>query len=111
MLRRPAYSASPRAREALEVHIKELMDLEAIRKVGHNEKVEVTTRLIMAWNKVNLRMVGYSIAVNNFTIPDRYLIPRIHVTLTQFSQDKFITAIDFHIGSHQNVLTENSKKL
>ncbi|MBW0535440.1 hypothetical protein O181_075155 [Austropuccinia psidii MF-1] len=27
LLRRPAYPASPRAREALEVHIKELMDL------------------------------------------------------------------------------------
>ncbi|MBW0500565.1 hypothetical protein O181_040280 [Austropuccinia psidii MF-1] len=32
LLRRPAYPASPRAREALEVHIKELMDLEVLRK-------------------------------------------------------------------------------
>ncbi|MBW0545898.1 hypothetical protein O181_085613 [Austropuccinia psidii MF-1] len=34
--RTPAYPASPRAREALEVHIKELMDLGVSRKVGHN---------------------------------------------------------------------------
>ncbi|MBW0589047.1 hypothetical protein O181_128762, partial [Austropuccinia psidii MF-1] len=40
LLRRPAYPASPRAREALEVHIKELMDLGVLRKVGHNEQVE-----------------------------------------------------------------------
>ncbi|MBW0588713.1 hypothetical protein O181_128428 [Austropuccinia psidii MF-1] len=38
-LRRPAYPASPRATEALEVHIKELMDLGVLRKVGHNEQV------------------------------------------------------------------------
>ncbi|MBW0557072.1 hypothetical protein O181_096787 [Austropuccinia psidii MF-1] len=42
LLRRPAYPASPRAGEALEVHIKELMDLGVLRKVGHNEQEEVT---------------------------------------------------------------------
>ncbi|MBW0510562.1 hypothetical protein O181_050277 [Austropuccinia psidii MF-1] len=47
LLRRPAYPASPRAREALEVHIKELMDLGVLRKVGHNEQVEVTTPVII----------------------------------------------------------------
>ncbi|MBW0501455.1 hypothetical protein O181_041170 [Austropuccinia psidii MF-1] len=41
LLRIPAYPASPRAREALEVHIKELMDLRVLRKIGHNEQVEV----------------------------------------------------------------------
>ncbi|MBW0587215.1 hypothetical protein O181_126930 [Austropuccinia psidii MF-1] len=33
LLRRPAYPANPRSREALEVHIKELMDLGVLRKV------------------------------------------------------------------------------
>ncbi|MBW0585793.1 hypothetical protein O181_125508 [Austropuccinia psidii MF-1] len=37
LLRRPAHPASPRAREALESHINELMKLGVIRKVGHNE--------------------------------------------------------------------------
>ncbi|MBW0547485.1 hypothetical protein O181_087200 [Austropuccinia psidii MF-1] len=46
LLRRPAYPASPRAREALEVHIKEIMDLGVLRKVRHNEQVEVTTPVI-----------------------------------------------------------------
>ncbi|MBW0571436.1 hypothetical protein O181_111151 [Austropuccinia psidii MF-1] len=40
LLRRPAYTASSRGREDLEVHIKELMDLGVSRKVGHNEQVE-----------------------------------------------------------------------
>ncbi|MBW0515286.1 hypothetical protein O181_055001 [Austropuccinia psidii MF-1] len=47
LLRRTAYLASPRAREALESHINELMKLGVLRKVGHNEELEVTTPLII----------------------------------------------------------------
>ncbi|MBW0528931.1 hypothetical protein O181_068646 [Austropuccinia psidii MF-1] len=36
-LRRPAYPASARTREALESHINELMKLGVLRKVGNNE--------------------------------------------------------------------------
>ncbi|MBW0510491.1 hypothetical protein O181_050206 [Austropuccinia psidii MF-1] len=50
LLRIPSYPAGPRAREALEVHIKELMELEVLRKVGHNEQVEVTTPVIITLN-------------------------------------------------------------
>ncbi|MBW0549822.1 hypothetical protein O181_089537 [Austropuccinia psidii MF-1] len=39
VLRRPAYQASPRAREALEKHIQELSQLGVLRKVGHNKDV------------------------------------------------------------------------
>ncbi|MBW0476406.1 hypothetical protein O181_016121 [Austropuccinia psidii MF-1] len=48
VLKRPAYPASPRAREALEKHIQELIQLGVLRKVGYNEEVEVTTPVIMA---------------------------------------------------------------
>ncbi|MBW0509762.1 hypothetical protein O181_049477 [Austropuccinia psidii MF-1] len=109
--RRPAYPASPRAREALEVHIKELLDLGVLRKVGHNEQVEVTTPVIIASHNAKSRMVGDFRALNIYTIPDRYPIPRIHETLTQLSQAKFITAMDALKGFHQNVLTDNAKKL
>ncbi|MBW0579682.1 hypothetical protein O181_119397 [Austropuccinia psidii MF-1] len=111
LLRRPAYPASPRAREALEVHIKELMDLGVLRKVGHNEQVEVTTPVIITWHNGKSRMVGDFRALNTYTIPERYPIPRIHETLTQFSQAKFIIAMDALKGFHQNVLTDNAKKL
>ncbi|MBW0469522.1 hypothetical protein O181_009237 [Austropuccinia psidii MF-1] len=47
LLRQPAYPASPRAREALRVHIHELMDLGVSRKVGNNEQVEVTIPLLL----------------------------------------------------------------
>ncbi|MBW0558990.1 hypothetical protein O181_098705 [Austropuccinia psidii MF-1] len=109
--RRPAYPASPRAREALEVYSKEFMDLGILRKVGHNEQVEVTTRVIITWNKRKSMMVGDFRALNTYTIPERYPIPRNHETLTQLSQDKFITAIDALKGFHQKVLADSSKRL
>ncbi|MBW0507634.1 hypothetical protein O181_047349 [Austropuccinia psidii MF-1] len=58
VLRRPAYPASPRAREALEKHIQKFIQLGVLRKVGHNEDVEVTTPVIIAWNNDKSRMVG-----------------------------------------------------
>ncbi|MBW0579575.1 hypothetical protein O181_119290 [Austropuccinia psidii MF-1] len=111
LLRRPAYPASPRAREALEVQIKELMDLGVLRKVGHNEQVEVTKPVFLTWHNGKSRMVGGFRGLNTYTIPDRYPIPRIHETLTQLSQAKFITAMDSLKGFHQNVLTDNANRL
>ncbi|MBW0587375.1 hypothetical protein O181_127090, partial [Austropuccinia psidii MF-1] len=111
LLRRPAYPASPRAREALENHINELMKLGVLRKVGHNEEVEVTTPVIITWNNDNSRMVGDFRALNTYTIPDRYPIPRIHETLTQLSKARFITSMDALKGFHQNILTPHSRKL
>ncbi|MBW0569578.1 hypothetical protein O181_109293, partial [Austropuccinia psidii MF-1] len=111
LLRRPAYPASSRAREALEVHIKELMDLGILRKLGNNEQVEGTTPVIIAWHNGKSRMVGDIRALNTYTIPDRYPIPRIHETLTQSSQAKFIKALDALKSFNQNVLTDNAKRL
>ncbi|MBW0529876.1 hypothetical protein O181_069591 [Austropuccinia psidii MF-1] len=82
LLRRPAYPDGPRVREALEVHIKELIDLGVLRKVGHNEQVEVTTPFIITSHNGKSRMVGDFRVLNTYTIPDRYPIPRIHETLT-----------------------------
>ncbi|MBW0510935.1 hypothetical protein O181_050650 [Austropuccinia psidii MF-1] len=50
LLRRPAYPASPKSREALELHIKEPLDLGVMRKMGHNEEVKITTPVIVAWH-------------------------------------------------------------
>ncbi|MBW0508127.1 hypothetical protein O181_047842 [Austropuccinia psidii MF-1] len=111
LLRRPDYPASPRAREALESHSNELKKLGVLRKVGHNEEVEVTTPVIINWNNDKSRMVGDFRALNTYTIPDRYPIPRIHETLTQLSKAKFITSMDALKFFHQNVLTPHSRKL
>ncbi|MBW0553873.1 hypothetical protein O181_093588 [Austropuccinia psidii MF-1] len=56
-------------------------------------------------------MVGDFRALNTYTIPDRYPIPRIHETLTQLSKARFITSMDALKGFHQNVLTPHARKL
>ncbi|MBW0537253.1 hypothetical protein O181_076968 [Austropuccinia psidii MF-1] len=111
VLRRPAYPASPRAREALEKHIQELIQLGVLRKVGHNEEVEVTTPVIIAWHNDKSRMVGDFRELNTYTVPDRYPIPRTQETLTQLSKAKYITSMDSLKGFHQIFLMPKAKKL
>ncbi|MBW0514579.1 hypothetical protein O181_054294 [Austropuccinia psidii MF-1] len=111
VLRRPAYPASPRAREALEKHIQELIQLGVLSKLGHNEDVEVTTPVIIAWHNDESRMIGDLRALNTYTAPDRYPVPRIQETLAQFSKAKYITSMDALKGFHQNALTPKAKKL
>ncbi|MBW0524884.1 hypothetical protein O181_064599 [Austropuccinia psidii MF-1] len=57
-LRRLAHPASPKSREAPEIHITELLDLGVIRKVGHNEEVEIIKPVIVARHNGKSRMVG-----------------------------------------------------
>ncbi|MBW0588091.1 hypothetical protein O181_127806 [Austropuccinia psidii MF-1] len=87
------------------------MDLGVLRKVGHNEQVEVITPVIITWNNRKSRTIGEFRALNTYTIPERYPIPRIHEKLTKLSQAKFITAMDALKGFHQDFLTDNAKKL
>ncbi|MBW0556462.1 hypothetical protein O181_096177 [Austropuccinia psidii MF-1] len=71
LLRRPAYPASPKSREALEIHIKELLDLGVTRKVGHNEEVEITKPVIVACHKGKSTMAGDFRALNTYISTDR----------------------------------------
>ncbi|MBW0523006.1 hypothetical protein O181_062721 [Austropuccinia psidii MF-1] len=109
-LRRPAYPASPKSREALEIHIKELLDLGVIRKVGHNEEVEITTPVIVAWHNGKSGMVGDFRALNTYTVPDRYPIPKIQIAVTQISQPVYIATMDSLKGFHQNVVTPRERE-
>ncbi|MBW0542081.1 hypothetical protein O181_081796 [Austropuccinia psidii MF-1] len=111
VLRRPAYPASSRAREALEKHIQELIQLGVLRRVGHNEEVEVTTPVIIAWHNDKSRMVGDFRELNTYTVPDRYPIPRFQENFTHLSKAKYITSMDALKGFHQNFLTPKAKKL
>ncbi|MBW0538146.1 hypothetical protein O181_077861 [Austropuccinia psidii MF-1] len=94
VLRRPAYPASPRAIEALEKDIQELIQLGVLRKVGHNGEVEATTPVIISWHNDKSRMVGDLRALNTYTALDRYSIPRTQETLTQLSKAKYIISMD-----------------
>ncbi|MBW0534754.1 hypothetical protein O181_074469 [Austropuccinia psidii MF-1] len=110
LLRRPAYPASPKSREALEFHIKEFLDLGVIQKVGHNEEVKIAKPVIVAWHNGKARIVGDFRALNTYTVPDRYPIPKIQIDLTQISQAVYVTTIDALKGFHQNVVTQRARK-
>ncbi|MBW0564453.1 hypothetical protein O181_104168 [Austropuccinia psidii MF-1] len=110
VLRRPAYPEIFKSREALEIHIKELLDLGLIRKVGHNEEVGITTPVIVAWNNGKSRMVGELRALNTYTVPDRYPIPKIQISLTQISQEVYRSTMHALKGFHQNVVAPRARK-
>ncbi|MBW0482991.1 hypothetical protein O181_022706 [Austropuccinia psidii MF-1] len=110
LLRIPAYPESPSSREALEIHIKELLDIGVIRKVGYNEEVEITTQVIVAWLNGKSRMVGGFRALNTYTVPERYPIPKIQISLTQISQAVYISTMDALKGFYQNVVTPRARK-
>ncbi|MBW0568694.1 hypothetical protein O181_108409 [Austropuccinia psidii MF-1] len=107
---RPAYPARPKSREALEIDIKQLLDLGVIRKLGHNEEVEITRPVIVAWHNGKSRMVGGFRALNTYTFPDRYPIPKIQISLTQISQAMYISTMDALKGFHRNVVTPRASK-
>ncbi|MBW0502997.1 hypothetical protein O181_042712 [Austropuccinia psidii MF-1] len=110
LLRRNAYTKIPKSREEMELHIKELVDLGVIRKVDHNEEVEITTPVIVELNNGKYRMVGDFRALNTYTFPDRYPIPKIQIFLTQISQAVFRSTMNALKGFNQNVMKPRQRK-
>ncbi|MBW0556995.1 hypothetical protein O181_096710 [Austropuccinia psidii MF-1] len=55
-------------------------------------------------------MVGDFRALNTYTFPDRYPIPKIQISLTQISQAVYITTMDAIKGFHQNVVTPRARE-
>ncbi|MBW0567274.1 hypothetical protein O181_106989 [Austropuccinia psidii MF-1] len=82
-----------------------------LRNVGQNEEVEITTPVIITWHNNKSRIVGDFRTLNTYTIPDRYPIPRIHETLPQLSQGRFITSMDALKGFHQDFSTPHARQL
>ncbi|MBW0499318.1 hypothetical protein O181_039033 [Austropuccinia psidii MF-1] len=108
MLRRPPYPASLETRKEVENHINELLDMDVIRRIGHNEIVEITTPVLITWNDGKSRLCGDFRALNNYTKADRYPIPRIPHALDKLEKAKYITKIDCMKGFHQNGVKPNS---
>ncbi|MBW0547268.1 hypothetical protein O181_086983 [Austropuccinia psidii MF-1] len=70
MLRRPSYPASLETRKEIEKHINELLEMDVIRKVGHNEKVKITTPVVITWSYGKSRLCGVFRALNSYTNTD-----------------------------------------
>ncbi|MBW0531911.1 hypothetical protein O181_071626 [Austropuccinia psidii MF-1] len=71
MLRRPPYPESLETRKEIEKHINELLDMDVIRKIGHNEIVEITTPVLITWHDGKSRLCGDFRALDNYTKADR----------------------------------------
>ncbi|MBW0580137.1 hypothetical protein O181_119852 [Austropuccinia psidii MF-1] len=55
-------------------------------------------------------MVGDFRALNTYTVPDRYPIPKIQIALTQISQALYTSTMDSLKGFHQNVVIPRERK-
>ncbi|MBW0478056.1 hypothetical protein O181_017771 [Austropuccinia psidii MF-1] len=111
MLRRSSYPESLETRKGIEKHINELLDMDVIRKIGHNEIVEITTPVLITWHDGKYRLCGDLRALKNYTKADRYPIPRIPHPLDKLARAKYITKMDCMKGLHQNGVKPNSMKL
>ncbi|MBW0524248.1 hypothetical protein O181_063963 [Austropuccinia psidii MF-1] len=65
ILRRPPYPESPETRKEIEKHSNELLDMDVIRKIGHNEIVEITNPVLITWHDGKYRLCREFKALNN----------------------------------------------
>ncbi|MBW0485942.1 hypothetical protein O181_025657 [Austropuccinia psidii MF-1] len=82
--------------------------MDFIRKIGHNEIVEITTPVLITWNDGKSRLCGDFRSLNNYTKADRYPIPRIPHALEKLAKAKYITKMDCTKGFHQNGVKQTS---
>ncbi|MBW0495234.1 hypothetical protein O181_034949 [Austropuccinia psidii MF-1] len=111
MLRRPPYPESLETSKEIEKHINEILVMDVIRKIGHNEIVQITTPVLITWHDGKSRLCGDFRALNNYTKADRYPIPRLPHALEKLPKARYITKMDFMKGFHQNGVKSNSMKL
>ncbi|MBW0495963.1 hypothetical protein O181_035678 [Austropuccinia psidii MF-1] len=111
ILRRPPYPASLETRKEIEKQINKLLDMDFIRRIGHNEIVEITTPVLITWNDGKYRLCGDFRALDNYKKTDMYPIPRISNAIDKLAKAKCITKIYYMKGFHQNGVKPNSMKL
>ncbi|MBW0476270.1 hypothetical protein O181_015985 [Austropuccinia psidii MF-1] len=111
MLRRPPYAATLETLKEIEKHINELLQIAVIRKIGNNEKVEITSPVLITWHDGKHRWCGDFRALNNYTKADSYPKPRIPHALHKLAKAKYITKMDCIKGFHQNGAKPNSMKI
>ncbi|MBW0487106.1 hypothetical protein O181_026821 [Austropuccinia psidii MF-1] len=111
MLSRPPSPESLETRKEFEKHINELLEKDVIRKIGHNEIVEITNPVLITWHYCKYRLCGDFRAQNNYTKADRYPIPRIPHSLDKLEKGKYITKMDCMKGFHQTGVKLKSMKL
>ncbi|MBW0460627.1 hypothetical protein O181_000342 [Austropuccinia psidii MF-1] len=85
--------------------------MDVIRKIGHNEIVEITPPFLTTWHYGKSRLCGDFAPLNNYTKADRYPIPRIPHAMDKLAKAKYKTKMDCMKGFHQNGVKPNSMQL
>ncbi|MBW0563593.1 hypothetical protein O181_103308 [Austropuccinia psidii MF-1] len=85
--------------------------MNVIRKIGHNEIVEITTPVLITWHDGKSRLCGDSITLNSYTKADRYPMPRIPHALDKIAKVKYIIKPDCMKCFYQNGVKPNSMNL
>ncbi|MBW0587884.1 hypothetical protein O181_127599 [Austropuccinia psidii MF-1] len=101
ILKKPPYPETLEARKEIQKHFNELLDMDVLRKIGHNEIVEITTPDLITWHDGKSRLCGDLRALNNYTNADRYPITRIPHALDKLAKAKYITKMDCMEGFPQ----------
>ncbi|MBW0579188.1 hypothetical protein O181_118903 [Austropuccinia psidii MF-1] len=111
MLRRPPYPESLETRTEIEKHINQLLDMDVIRKIGHNAIVEITTPVLITCNDGKSILWGDFRALNSYTKADGYPICMIPYALDKLEKAKCTTKMDYMKVFHQNGVKPNSMKI
>ncbi|MBW0501875.1 hypothetical protein O181_041590 [Austropuccinia psidii MF-1] len=111
MLRRPPYLESLHTRKEIQKHINELLDMDFIRKIRHNETVDISTPVLITCNDGKSRLCGDFRALNSYTNAETYPIHRIPHALDKLEKAKYINKMDFTKGFHHNRVKSISMKL
>ncbi|MBW0566177.1 hypothetical protein O181_105892 [Austropuccinia psidii MF-1] len=111
MFRRPPYPESLETTKQIEKHINELLEMDVIRKIGHNEIVEITTPVLITWHDGRSKICGDFRALNNYNKADRYPIHRIPHASDKLAKARYIIKMYCMKGFHQNGVKPNSMKL
>ncbi|MBW0496875.1 hypothetical protein O181_036590 [Austropuccinia psidii MF-1] len=88
MLRRHPNPEILEARREIEKQMNARLDMDVMRKMGHNEIVEITTPVLITWHDGKSRLCGDFRALNNYTKADRYPISRIPHALDKLAKSK-----------------------
>ncbi|MBW0477350.1 hypothetical protein O181_017065 [Austropuccinia psidii MF-1] len=102
MIRRLPYPESLDTSKEIEKYINEHLDMDVIRKIGHNKIVKISTPVLITWQDGKLRLCGDFRAMNNYKKADRYPIARIPHALDKLAKAKYITKMECMKGFHQS---------
>ncbi|MBW0470819.1 hypothetical protein O181_010534 [Austropuccinia psidii MF-1] len=111
MPRRRTYPAILETRRGVEKYINELLKMNVIRKIGHNEIVKVSIPVLITWHDGKYRLCGDFRVLNNYIKADRSPIPRTPHELAKLEKAKYITEMDGMKGFHQHGVIPSSIKL